>query len=286
MSSIIVKGLIKSYGSVKAVKSVSLSIDDGAFFFLLGPSGCGKSTLLRLIAGLENPDSGELFFDAQSALRLSPQERNIGMVFQSYALWPHMTVAENIEFGLEVRKLPRAERAEAVGRALDIVRMRELYARYPSELSGGQQQRVALARALALSPRVILLDEPLSNLDTKLRLELRRELHRIHEETHVTMVYVTHDQGEALSLGTTIAVMKDGEILQVGSPRTLLQAPADDFVKRFLAGASLVHGKLIEAREGLVSVETQSTELSLSGETSLAPGSDVVLSVQASLITG
>ena len=286
MSTIQAQSLQKSYGSVRALKGITLHIPDGAFFFLLGPSGCGKSTLLRLIAGLETPDSGLLTFDGEDAARLKPQERNIGMVFQSYALWPHMTVYENVEFGLLVRRIPREKREAAVCSALDTARLMEFRSRYPSELSGGQQQRVALARALAISPRVILLDEPLSNLDTKLRIELRSELRRIHRETGVTMIYVTHDQSEALSLGTEVAVMRDGEILQTDSPGTLLANPADAFVRTFLSGTALITAAVLESGQGLVSVQTRPAAITLSGSSASAPpGSEVTLSVQASIIS-
>lgn len=285
MSAITIKSIRKSYGKLLVLKSITLNINDGEFFFLLGPSGCGKSTLLRILAGLDSPDSGELLFDGKDVLSLEPQFRNIGMVFQSYALWPHMTVFQNIEFGLEMRKVSLSERRERVQEALNIVRMTEYAASFPSELSGGQQQRVALARALVLKPHVILLDEPLSNLDTKLRIDLRRELRRIHQDTKVTMIYVTHDQSEALSLGTTIAVMKEGEILQLGSPTNLLQNPADNFVRTFLAGTSLMSATVMSSREGLLYLKTDSSEITVSSHDTVESGSNTLLSVQASLIS-
>jgi len=285
MSAILIKEIKKSFPGVQALKSVSLMISDGEFFFLLGPSGCGKSTLLRIIAGLDQPDKGRIEFDGLDITGKKPQDRNIGMVFQSYALWPHMTVLENINFGLEIKRIPSSKRNEMVKRVLEIVRMEDFASRYPGELSGGQQQRVALARALVLEPNVILLDEPMSNLDTKLRLELRRELRRIHRETQTTMIFVTHDQSEALSLGTTIALMKDGEIQQMGAPEVLLKNPSNDFVQNFLAGTSLMPATVVSSKGGLTYVKTNAVEIGLSGQCTLNPGDSTMLSVQASLLS-
>ncbi|NMC62006.1 MAG: ABC transporter ATP-binding protein [SAR324 cluster bacterium] len=285
MSAILIKEIKKSFPGVQALKSVSLTINNGEFFFLLGPSGCGKSTLLRIIAGLDEPDEGQIEIDGVDVTDRRPQDRNIGMVFQSYALWPHMTVFENINFGLEIKSISSSKRNEMVRNVLDIVRMADFASRYPGELSGGQQQRVALARALVLEPNVILLDEPMSNLDTKLRLELRRELRRIHRETQTTMIFVTHDQSEALSLGTTIALMKDGEIQQMGAPEVILNNPANEFVRNFLAGTSLMPATIVSSKGGLTYVKTNAVEIGLSGQSTLSPGDSTMLSVQASLVS-
>ena len=200
-------GLSKWFGKTRAVDDVSLTIEGGKLFFLLGPSGCGKTTLLRLVAGFMEPNSGTIRFGARDVTKLAPNKRNACMVFQSYALWPHMSVRDNVEFGLKARKVDRASRKKRVDRALDAVQMLDKADRKPTQLSGGQQQRVALARALVVEPDVLLLDEPLSNLDAKLRNELREEIRRICRATDVTAVYVTHDQKEALSMADGMAVM-------------------------------------------------------------------------------
>ena len=206
-----------------AVKALDLTIAAGEFMCLLGPSGCGKSTTLRMIAGLEHASGGEIRLgerivdSAQAGIFIAAEQRNLGLVFQSYALWPHLTVAQNIEFGLKLRKIPRAEREQILLSVMTTLGIAAYHDRYPSQLSGGQQQRVALARTLAVNPQILLLDEPLSNLDARLRLEMRTELKRIHQQYGTTMLFVTHDQWEAMALATRIAVMKDGELQQVGS---------------------------------------------------------------------
>ncbi|MDX2132186.1 MAG: ABC transporter ATP-binding protein [Planctomycetota bacterium] len=229
-----------------AVDGVSLTIEPGELFFLLGPSGCGKTTLLRMIAGFIEPTGGSIHFREPSGTRdvthLAPEKRNTGMVFQSYALWPHMTVAQNVAFGLEVRGLPRDERERRVGEALTAVRMDHLAARRPTQLSGGQQQRVALARAMVIRPSVLLLDEPLSNLDAKLRLELRSEIRRVCKDSGITTVYVTHDQKEALSMADRVAVMAAGKVVQAGSPAALYRRPRTRFVAEFLGETNILEG--------------------------------------------
>lgn len=240
MSSLSVSSLSKSFGPSRVLRNLSLEIGSGEFFFLLGPSGCGKSTLLRIIAGLESADSGTISINESAVDRVPPQRRGIGMVFQQYALWPHMTIGQNIRYGLENLPLTNHERDARVRSALSLVRMESLNDRFPHQISGGQQQRVALARALAIEPSIILLDEPLSNLDAGLRQEIREELADLHQRLGTTMIYVTHDQDDALSLGSRIAVMNNGSVEQVGSPRDLYAKPASVFCARFLGEANII----------------------------------------------
>lgn len=231
-------------GLTKAVDSISLTIPAGHLFFLLGPSGCGKTTLLRMIAGFIEPTSGSIRFNDLDVTRTPPAKRNCGMVFQSYALWPHMTVLQNVEFGLKVRKVSKDERRERAMQALASARMDQYAQRKPNQLSGGQQQRVALARALVVRPSVLLLDEPLSNLDAKLRLEMRHEIRRICKETGITTVYVTHDQKEALSMADGVAVLDMGVIAQTGTPKGLYDRPGSRFVADFLGETNFIEGKI------------------------------------------
>ncbi|PYI81408.1 MAG: spermidine/putrescine ABC transporter ATP-binding protein [Verrucomicrobia bacterium] len=231
---ITINNLTKKFGQTFALKDVTLDIVSQELFFLLGPSGCGKTTLLRVIAGFYEPDEGDLLFGGRSMRSVPPHRRNTGLVFQNYALWPHMTVAQNVAYGLEVRAVDLEERKRRVAETLTIVQMDPYAHRTPNQLSGGQQQRVALARALVIKPDVLLLDEPLSNLDAKLRLEMREEIRRIHAQTRITTVYVTHDQKEALSLADRIAVMRDGRIVQIGDPRSIYRAPVNRFVADFI----------------------------------------------------
>ncbi len=250
MTAISLDGVRKAFGSTVAVDSVSLRIEDGNLFFLLGPSGCGKTTLLRMIAGFIEPSRGTIRFDDQDVTHLPPEKRQTGMVFQNYALWPHMTVAENVAFGLKVRKVSGSERDDRVGAALKAVRMQDYGKRTPNQLSGGQQQRVALARALVIEPRVLLLDEPLSNLDARLRAEMRREIRRLCNETGITTIYVTHDQVEALSMADQLAVLRDGKVIQVGGPRAVYQRPDNRFVADFLGDTNFISAEVIGAEAG------------------------------------
>ncbi|MBP7648402.1 MAG: sulfate/molybdate ABC transporter ATP-binding protein [Phenylobacterium sp.] len=245
---LIVDSVAKAFGRFPALGGVSLEAREGEFLALLGPSGSGKTTLLRILAGLETPDTGAVSFNGEDLLRLSARERRIGMVFQHYALFRHMTVAKNIAFGLSVR--PRATRpskdqvAARVADLLRLVQLEELGDRYPAQLSGGQRQRVALARALAIEPRMLLLDEPFGALDAKVRRELRRWLRKVHDETGVTTIFVTHDQEEALDLADRVAILKDGALVQIGAPQAVYDAPADAFVFDFLGGAVRLPGRV------------------------------------------
>ena len=249
MTAVRFEHISKLFGATRAVDGVSLTIAAGELFFLLGPSGCGKSTLLRLIAGLHEPTSGRIFFNDADVTGLTTDKRNAVMCFQSYALWPHMTVRENVRFGLAVRRLPRDEQDRKIGAVLKLVGMEALAQRKPNELSGGQQQRVALARALVVEPACQLLDEPLSNLDAKLRHGMRSEIRRICKASGFTTVYVTHDQKEALSIADRIAVMKDGKVVQVGTPGELYHRPASSFVADFIGQTNLIRGT-VTGREG------------------------------------
>jgi iron(III) transport system ATP-binding protein len=241
MPTITLTGISKSYGGGEhAVRDLDLTVPDGAFMCLLGPSGCGKTTTLRMIAGLEQPTTGTIAVgdrvldSVERGLYVPPEKRHMGLVFQNYALWPHLTVLANTEFGLRMRKVPAPERRARAEAALKMVHVDDAMDRYPSQLSGGQQQRVALARMLAVAPSVLLLDEPLSNLDARLRLEMRAELKRIHDETGATIVFVTHDQHEAMTLATDIAVMELGELRQLAAPMEMYARPANRFVAGFV----------------------------------------------------
>jgi iron(III) transport system ATP-binding protein len=267
-----IRKLTKRFGTTTVLRDVSLDIADRELFFLLGPSGCGKTTLLRLIAGFYQPDGGELRFGDQVMNTVPPHERNTGMVFQSYALWPHMSVAQNVAYGLEIRKVPAKEKAERVAEALRTVRMEAYADRSPNQLSGGQQQRVALARALVIRPDVLLLDEPLSNLDARLRLEMRDEIRRIHDETKITTVYVTHDQQESLSLADRMAVLKDGVVEQLGDPRTVYRRPANRFVADFIGETNWLEGEVVASTAESLSVLTAAGMFVGEWHTNLAAG--------------
>ncbi len=235
-----IQGLSKSYGETPALEEVSLGVRQGELLTLLGPSGSGKTTLLKVIAGFEAPTSGTVLLRGRDISRLSPARRGVGMVFQHYALFPHMTVAQNVGYGLKLRHVPRAERGRRVAEMLELLRLEGLEGRYPRQLSGGQQQRVALGRALAYDPEVILMDEPLGALDRALRIEMEEQIRGLHRDLGVTIVYVTHDQQEALALSDRIAIMRAGRIASVGVPAQLYTRPADSFVAGFFANANLL----------------------------------------------
>ena len=278
MTSVRLEHVTKKFGETVALHDVDLSIAAGELFFLLGPSGCGKSTLLRAIAGLSDPSGGRIFFNDRDVTTSGTESRNAVMVFQSYALWPHMTVAENIRFGLQVRKLPRDEQQNRVRGVLELVRMTGLADRKPNQLSGGQQQRVALARALAVRPACLLLDEPLSNLDAQLRHEMRTEVRRICKSQGVTTIYVTHDQKEALSVADRIAVMNAGRIVQVGAPADLYHRPATSFVAAFVGETNLLPGKVTQRDGKAIRVQTAAGEVLAANGSHAAD--DVVLSIR------
>ena len=239
MSSLSVRNVRKVFGTVEVLKDIDLEIGSGEFLILVGPSGCGKSTLLNIIAGLDTATSGDILIGERMVNNLSPKDRDIAMVFQSYALYPNMTVRKNISFGLEMRRVPKAEQEKIVERVAKILQMGQLLDRKPSQLSGGQRQRVAMGRAIARDPQLFLFDEPLSNLDAKLRVEMRTEIKLLHDRLKVTIVYVTHDQIEAMTLGSKIAVMQGGEIRQFGSPQEIYDRPADLFVAGFIGSPSM-----------------------------------------------
>jgi multiple sugar transport system ATP-binding protein len=234
-----IEGLQKKFGAVDVLKGITLEIDEGGFLVLVGPSGCGKSTLLNTIAGLESVSEGEIRINGKRVNELHPSQRDIAMVFQSYALYPNMTVAQNIAFGMEIRGVPKPERDKSVAEVAEMLQIKHLLARKPSQLSGGQRQRVAMGRALVRRPQVFLFDEPLSNLDAKLRVDMRTEIKRLHQSMKRTIVYVTHDQIEAMTLATKIAVLKDGVLQQFGSPAEIYNRPANMFVADFMGSPAM-----------------------------------------------
>ncbi len=254
--SILIKNVSKTFGNFTALDNVSLEVPDGVLLALLGPSGSGKTTLLRIIAGLEVADSGTVLHQEEDITHQSARDRKVGFVFQHYALFRHMTVAENIGYGLKVRKIPKARIRERVGELLKLIRLESFGTRYPGQLSGGQRQRVALARALAAQPRVLLLDEPFGALDAKVRQELRQWLRRLHEEIHVTSIFVTHDQEEAFEVANRVVVMNEGKIEQIGSPDDVYNHPATPFVYNFLGNVNFFHGRIDEGKTYIHGSET------------------------------
>ena len=271
MSTLELRNVTKKFGSQETLKGIDLSLDNGEFLVLLGASGCGKSTLLNLISGLLDASSGEISLDGRLLNGVHPKDRDIAMVFQSYALYPNLSVARNIGFGLEMRNVPKAERETAVLEAAKVLQIDHLLDRKPSDLSGGQRQRVAIGRALVRKPKLFLFDEPLSNLDAKLRMEMRGELKRLHQMLGVTIVYVTHDQIEAMTLATRVAVMKDGHIEQLGTPEEIYNRPATTFVADFMGSPPI---NMFEASHvkgtHTIALEVTDTQLSLAGLASVA----------------
>lgn len=273
--------VIKRYGKLTIIPGLTEHIRNGEFFTLLGPSGCGKTTLLRMIAGFNTIEGGKIRFNDQVINDIPAHKRNIGMVFQSYAIFPHMTVRENVEYGLKLRKMPKAEMKEKVDKILDVVQITEYQDRLPERLSGGQQQRVALARAIVIHPSVLLMDEPLSNLDAKLRVEMRSAIREVQKQVGITTVYVTHDQEEALSISDRIAVMKKGEIQQTARPHTVYTRPYNIFVSTFIGHSNLFRGRLQEAKDGLKAVFADGYEMPLTTlGVEASPGMEVIISVR------
>lgn len=238
------KGISKKFDTQDVLKNVTFSVEKNEIFFILGPSGCGKTTLLRIITGFTSPDTGSISLAGKDITRVPPAKRNIGMVFQNYALWPHLNVWKNVSYGLEIKKFPPEIIKKKTEKVLEITKLTQFKKQFPPKLSGGQQQRVALARAIVTEPRVLLLDEPLSNLDTKLREEMREEIKRIQRETGITMVYVTHDQKEAMAMGTRIAVMNEGRLVQIGTPFQIYCQPINKFTASFLGDINIFKAKV------------------------------------------
>ncbi|GAW37310.1 spermidine/putrescine import ATP-binding protein PotA [Roseovarius sp. A-2] len=276
------EGIEKTFGTFQAVKPLSLEIRQGELFSLLGPSGCGKTTTLRMIAGFEQPSAGRIRIGADDVTGDPAHRRNFGMVFQNLALFPHLTVNQNVAFGLEMRRVAKTERKKRVSHALDLVSLGHLGDRYPAELSGGQQQRVALARAIIFEPEVLLLDEPLSALDKMLRDQMQIEIRELQQRLGITTVFVTHDQEEALTMSDRVAVMQDGKLLQVGSPRDIYDRPQTEFVATFLGAANLLEGKVlgVQGRDVEVQIGDQHTRATLPEGQNLKAGDKVKLSLR------
>ena len=271
----------KTFGAIVAVNDVTLDIERGTIFSLLGPSGCGKTTTLRLIAGFEQPSAGEVYIRGERVTSVAPYRRDFSMVFQSYALFPHLDVAENVAFGLRMRRLPRAERGAAVKEALELVKLDALADRYPRQLSGGQQQRVALARAIVVKPAVLLLDEPLGALDKMLREEMQVELRDLQQRLGITAVFVTHDQEEALTLSDRVAVMRGGVIEQIGAPREIYDRPVSEFVAGFLGASNFLGGRVMAREAEIAVVETAGGHVRVLAPATTAPvGAKVRLAVR------
>lgn len=278
MSKIIIKDAVKKYGDNTVISGLNLDIKDGELFTLLGPSGCGKTTLLRMIAGFNSIEGGDFYFNETRINDMEPSKRNIGMVFQNYAIFPHLTVRQNVEFGLKQRKMDKASMKEACDKFLKLMQIEQFQERMPDNLSGGQQQRIALARALVIQPDVLLMDEPLSNLDAKLRLEMREAIRAIQHEVGITTVYVTHDQEEAMAISDNIAVMKDGVIQHVGRPKDIYHRPANIFVATFIGRTNILQATLHKDSQTLAfdgytlpydrlpSLETQQVQVSIRPE--------------------
>ena len=264
-----------AYGATPVLRDVSLAVEPGEFFALLGPSGCGKSTLLRLIAGFAQAQAGTVLINGADITRIPPWRRDIGMVFQNYALWPHMTVAQNVAFGLEERKLPRGEIARRTAAALELVGLQDFGKRRPNQLSGGQQQRVAVARTIAIEPKVLLLDEPLSNLDAKLRVHMRTELLALQRKLGITTIFVTHDQEEALSISDRVAVLDHGVIQQVGTPMDLFDRPATRFIASFVGTINLLRGKAETNAGGIVFDSPLTGKVDLAGHSGVTGAAEI-----------
>lgn len=274
------KSIVKKYGKLKAVDNLSLDVREGELLTLLGPSGCGKTTTLRSVSGFIALTSGDIYIGERNITDIAPEKRGIGLVFQNYALWPHMTVFQNLAFGLQIKKLPGDQIKKKVEQGLALVKLEGLEGRYPRQLSGGQQQRVALVRALVLEPDILLLDEPLSNLDAILREQMRFEIAQIHKEYKVTTIYVTHDQTEAMVISDRIAVLESGRIVQLGKPAEIYSRPVNRFVAGFMGTTSFIHGRVKEIHGGRAVVEAQKGIMITGRNSGLEAGQEVDVAVR------
>lgn len=289
MAALTIDNVRKSYGPTEVLKGINIAIEKGEFLVLIGPSGCGKSTMMNSIAGLETVTEGRILIGGEDVTHANPKDRDIAMVFQSYALYPNMTVRGNISFGLEVRKMPKAEREVQVDKVAKLLQIEHLLERKPAQLSGGQRQRVAMGRALAREPKIYLFDEPLSNLDAKLRVEMRAEIKKLHQRLGTTIVYVTHDQIEAMTLADRIAVMKDGELLQLATPQQIYDRPANIFVAGFMGSPAMnfIDAKLLSNDTISIQGEGKEHHLPLVGAEDLSHyiGKSVILGIRPEMIT-
>jgi len=284
MTEVIIQSLTKRFGDVTAVDSISMTIRDGEFVSFLGPSGCGKTTTLRMIAGFEDVSGGSILFDGQDVVNVPAEKRDIGMVFQNYALFPHMTVGQNLAFGLEMRRIARPEIERRVAAVLDMVQLKGFADRYPRQLSGGQQQRVALARALVIEPRILLLDEPLANLDAKLRDEMRLFIRDLHQRVGITTVYVTHDQAEALTMSDRVVVMFGGRIAQMAEPDAIYQRPLGRGVAEFVGQVNMVEGEVTAVGANNCTVRLPFASVTVDKPFAVSAGDRVVLALRPEAI--
>ncbi|HCG62250.1 MAG: spermidine/putrescine ABC transporter ATP-binding protein [Spirochaetae bacterium HGW-Spirochaetae-4] len=284
MSEIIIERLQKNFGNTEAVRDLSISIEKGELVSLLGPSGCGKTTLLRMVAGFESPTSGKIFLRERNLVEVPPQKRNIGIVFQDYAIFPTMNVFNNVAYGLKIKKFDKQQIASLVAEYLELVGLTGYEKRMPAQLSGGQQQRVALARALVIKPDVLLLDEPLSNLDAALRLNIRKEIRKIQQALGITTIFVTHDQEEALSISDKVFVMRQGELMQGGAPEVIYRRPNNDFVAGFIGKSNIMYGKVLDYTDGVTSVEVNDKTFHVKTDEVIAKGTEVWVSLRPQYI--